>query len=167
MAVGASAGHPSATARWLSGRALLLHVALLIWFPGCLVAMWWQVTVALGGNSLGWLYAIEWPVFAVLGVFGWWQLIHDDEETIKARKWRGRGVAPPAAGATPTAATPTAAAAAASVEEPEPAFDARAIRSIHRAEEEDEQLAAYNAYLARLAGKGTAKTWRNPTGADR
>src|SRR5579872_5199445 len=79
--------------RWFSGRAFLLHVALLVWFPGCLVAMWWQVTVALAGNALGWLYAIEWPVFAILGVFGWWQLIHDDEETVRARRWRGRGVA--------------------------------------------------------------------------
>jgi hypothetical protein len=72
--------------RWLSKKALLLHLAVIIWFPGCLVAGWWQVTVALSGNDIGYLYSVEWPIFAVLGVFGWWQLIHETDEEILARK---------------------------------------------------------------------------------
>jgi hypothetical protein len=140
---------------------MLLHLALLIWIPGCFVAMWWQITVGLAGNPLGWLYAIEWPVFAILGAVGWWQLVHDDEETVRARRWRaGRanGAAAPAEEDTGTAAD---------AEPVAPVFDAAALRSIERAEKEDEELAAYNAYLARLATSGEAKTWRNPTGGDR
>lgn len=138
-----------AGSRWFSRRALLLHLALLIWFPGCLVAMWWQFTVALAGNPLGWLYAIEWPVFALIGVAAWWQLIHDDPETVRARRTR-RSKAP--------LLEPE--------EQPEPAFDTAAMRAIHNAEQTDEELAAYNAYLARLSSSGGRKTWRNPTGAD-
>jgi hypothetical protein len=163
--------------RWFSRRAVLLHLAVIIWFPGCFVAMWWQVTVALGGNALGWLYAIEWPVFAVFGVIGWWQLVHDDEQTVRARRWMVRTSASASASASEvraaapaaTTATATATAAATEVEPSGPLqpFEPAAIRAIHRAEEEDDELAAYNAYLARLATTGGRKSWRHPTGADR
>jgi hypothetical protein len=147
--------------RWFSGRSMLLHLALLVWIPGCFVAMWWQITVGLAGNPLGWLYAIEWPVFAILGAVGWWQLIHDDEETVRARRWTmSRAKVGPAPAEEGTGSSNTHEPAA-------PVFDEGALRSIERAEEEDEELAAYNAYLARLATSGEAKTWRNPTGADR
>lgn len=62
--------------RWLSKRALVLHLALVVWFPGCLVAFWWQVHRALGGNGLSYLYSAEWPLFALAGVWVWWQLVH-------------------------------------------------------------------------------------------
>lgn len=67
--------------RWLSTRALLLHVALLIWSPGCLIAGWWQVHRALSGNTLSYLYSIEWPCFALAGVYAWWLLVHIDSST--------------------------------------------------------------------------------------
>jgi hypothetical protein len=171
-----------APVRWFSRRAVLLHVALVVWFPGCFVAMWWQITVALAGNALGWLYAIEWPVFAVFGVIGWWQLVHDDEQTVRARRWAIRTVPPgrtlPVVG-TPSPAEPATeprmpvgTALGQHETESEPVsqaqpFEPAAIRAIHHAEEDDEELAAYNAYLARLATGGERKTWRNPTGADR
>ena len=127
--------------RWLSGRALLLHLAVVVWVPGCAAAAWWQVTVATSGNGLGWLYAVEWPVFAVLGVIGWWQLVHDDPETVRARR-------------APRGRRPRAAASVGGLD----------VAAIHEAEEHDRDLAAYNAYLARLASSGSAKTWRDPTG---
>ena len=34
----------------------------------CLVAGWWQVTRALTGNGLSWVYSAEWPGFAVLAI---------------------------------------------------------------------------------------------------
>ncbi len=74
--------------RWLSPRALLLHLAVACIAPGCLVAAWWQATRALSGNGLSWFYSIEWPVFAVLAVLGWWNLIHEDPEVYRARKQR-------------------------------------------------------------------------------
>jgi len=127
--------------RWLSRRALKMHLALVICFPGCLVAGWWQVTVALSGNSLGWLYSIEWPFFAGFGAWVWWNLIHDNPETVGTRAFlearrrltgRERDL-------------------------PEIPNEDMA----RRLAEEDPEMAAYNAYLASLADQGP-KTWRRP-----
>ncbi|MGH8980217.1 MAG: hypothetical protein ACRDWE_04240, partial [Acidimicrobiales bacterium] len=62
--------------RWLSPRALLLHLALLVWVAGCLLAGWWQVHRALSGNTLSYVYSIEWPAFALAGIYAWWLLVH-------------------------------------------------------------------------------------------
>lgn len=77
--------------RWFSKRAWTLHLELLIVAPGCAVAGWWQATRALAGNGLSWFYSIEWPVFAVLAIWGWWYLIHEDPEVYAARRWFRRG----------------------------------------------------------------------------
>lgn len=121
--------------RWLSRRALLLHVALVVWFPGCLFAFWWQVHRAFDGNGLSYLYSIEWPAFALAGVWAWWQLVHTDPAGV------GRG------------ARELAAAADGSGADGQPAAPPR------RREEEDDELRAYNDRLARLAAEGP-KTWR-------
>lgn len=123
--------------RWLSKRALTLHLAVVVWFPGCLVAGWWQVTRALGGNDLSYLYSVEWPVFAVVGVWAWWMLVHTDPETVGRRAQQRM-----AAGDGPTAGP---------AREPIPP---------RRREEEDEALAAYNDRLAELATRGP-QTWRS------
>jgi hypothetical protein len=127
----------------LSRRALGLHAATLFWVPGCLVAGWWQVTRALGGNPLSYLYSVEWPVFALVGLWGWWSLIHTDPETVGARAQR-RIIAEQAARA---AARPSVG---------EPALQATG----RRTEDEDAELAAYNDRLASLAASGETKTWR-------
>lgn len=138
--------------RWFSQRALLLHLALAIWVPGCLVAAWWQVNVALSGNSLGWAYSVEWPIFSVLGMVAWWQFLHDDPETVGARGLeRARQLEQQSAQARPAGADP---AEPAVTPAPGPANPG----------DWDEDLVAYNAYLASLDQRGTAKTWRNPTG---
>jgi hypothetical protein len=125
--------------RWSTRRALLLHGVLATWIPGCGLACWWQVTVALSGDALGWVYSVMWPCFAVFGTVVWWNLIHDDPDTVGARgleRLRRESTAPAPEGTAPT-------------------DDA-----IARAEAEDAELAAYNAYLAEL-GRGTGtKTWR-------
>ena len=54
-----------------------MHFLLVTVVPGCLLAGWWQVNRALSGNLLSYFYSIEWPIFAVLGVIAWWQLVHD------------------------------------------------------------------------------------------
>jgi hypothetical protein len=56
------------TKRWLSSRALLHHVELLVVAAGCAAATWWQADRALSGNSLSWFYTFEWPVF--IGIAG-------------------------------------------------------------------------------------------------
>lgn len=62
--------------RWLSARAVGLHLAVLIAVPTCIVATWWQVDRAVSGNTLSWAYTFEWPAFAGLAVWAWWVLLH-------------------------------------------------------------------------------------------
>lgn len=54
--------------------------------PGCGFAGWWQATRALAGNALSWVYSVEWPIFALIAVAGWWQLVHESPEEYQARK---------------------------------------------------------------------------------
>jgi len=67
--------------KYLSRRAIGLHIALVVWVAICIAAAWWQVGVAILGNSLSYLYAVEWPAFAVLGVFGWYALLNSEKIT--------------------------------------------------------------------------------------
>jgi hypothetical protein len=135
----------SARQRWFSRRALLLHFALVVWFPGCLIAFWWQVHRAFDGNGLSYLYSVEWPVFALAGVWGWWQLVHTDPGTVGRRAQQR--LATSTSTATPATGAPS---------EPGPAVPARPVR---RREDEDPELAAYNDRLERLSAEGP-KGWR-------
>ncbi len=125
--------------RWTSRRALILHAVVAVWVPGCAVATWWQVTIALSGDTLGWVYTFMWPCFALFAVVLWWNLIHDDPDTVGARGLRRLQEQAAAAG---------------------PEVDAAADVAIARAEDEDAELAAYNAYLSELSRAPDAKTWR-------
>lgn len=78
--------------RWLSTRACKLHLALLVIVPGCLIAGWWQLHQALGGNGLSWAYTFEWPCFAILAAVAWWHLIHEDEASRDLRLRPGGAV---------------------------------------------------------------------------
>lgn len=127
--------------RWLSKRALSLHLAVLFFVPGCAAAAWWQITRASDGNGLSYLYSVEWPIFAILGAYFWWMLIHTDYDAVGLRGMRNR------------AATDVAASSVA----PSPASQVAPVP----ADNDDPELAAYNARLASLAGEGT-KTWRSP-----
>jgi DNA-binding transcriptional regulator of glucitol operon len=60
---------------------MALHLALLAWLGMCAFAAWWQVTRAFAGNSLSYLYSVEWPVFGILGFVGWWALLHQEKTT--------------------------------------------------------------------------------------
>ena len=132
--------------RWLSGRAISLHVAVLVVVPGCAVAAWWQINRAQDGNQLSYLYSVMWPAFGILALIFWWMLIHTDFETVGLRGMQ-RQAMESAAAQTPGEATspspPTIVPEA-------PVFPAT---------EDDPELAAYNARLAELAAQGP-KTWR-------
>jgi hypothetical protein len=67
--------------RWLSRRALRLHLALLIVVPGCLAAGLFELTRALAGNQLSWVYVFEWPFFAAFSGRLWWRLLHEEESS--------------------------------------------------------------------------------------
>ncbi len=121
--------------RWFTPRALVAHAALIVWVPGCAIASWWQVGIGLSGDSLGWIYSVMWPCFALFGTVFWWHFVHDDPDTIGRRGLRRlqRDAALESAG------------------QPEPVEpDVREI-ALARAEAEDPELADYNAYLAALA----------------
>jgi hypothetical protein len=72
--------------QWVKPRSLLLHFALLVIAAGCLTAAWWQIHRAMQGNTLSYLYSIEWPAFVVVAGIGWWQMVHDTPEDIAARQ---------------------------------------------------------------------------------
>ena len=67
--------------KWFSPRAILLHLTLVGWVSGCLAAAWWQIARAADGNVLSYLYAVEWPVFAIAGVLGWYALLNIEQVT--------------------------------------------------------------------------------------
>ncbi len=120
--------------KYFSLRALVVHVALLAWLTMCILAAWWQVGRAFGGNSLSFLYAIEWPCFAVLGFFGWWALLHVEkptpDEEVARREYEDRMRA-----------------------------EALTARVAEAREVQDPELAAYNDHLAALSVAPKKKLW--------
>ncbi len=124
--------------RWLSGRAVSLHVAVLVLVPGCVIAAWWQIGRAQDGNQLSYVYSVMWPVFAILGLYFWWLLIHTDYDSVGLKGMRRQQAqADEADGTSDVAASPVATTIGA----------------------EDPELAAYNERLAELSATGP-KTWR-------
>ena len=135
--------------RWLSGRAVSLHVAVLVVVPGCAIAAWWQINRAQDGNQLSYLYSVMWPVFGLLAVTFWWMLIHTDYDNVGLKGMRRQQatntVAPHASNGVATSPAPPA------------VFSEVPLGS---ATDDDPELAAYNTRLAELAAKGP-KTWRH------
>jgi hypothetical protein len=62
--------------RWLSGPSLRLHAALLTGITLAGGATWLEWTRAREGHAVAWVYTFEWPLFAVLGIYLWWRLLH-------------------------------------------------------------------------------------------
>jgi len=108
-------------------------MALIVWVAICLAAAWWQVGAAILGNSLSYLYAVEWPAFAVLGVFGWYALLNAEKVTedqeVARREYEEKMRA-----------------------------EAQLARQVD-VEEEDPVLAAYNDHLARIATRPKKRLW--------
>ena len=150
MSASVPSGHPTTRAGlWWTRRAVLAHVAIMVWVPGCAVACWWQVRVGLGGDSLGWIYSVMWPCFAVFGTIFWWHFVHDDPDTVGRRGLRRLQEA---------TGTGRARRDGDDIEARQP--DAREL-ALAAAEAEDPELAAYNDYLAALAREDRPSTWRS------
>lgn len=118
---------PRTGARWRSGRTIVLTVMLVLTVPACLFAGWWQWQRAQSGNALSYGYMVEWPIFAVLAVAGWWQLVRPAARTSSGRRPR-----------------------------PRPAHPDTPARPAVRWDPDDEtpELQAYNAALAEMAATG-------------
>jgi len=125
---------------WLSRRALKLHAVILVVVPAFMALCIWQITRALGGNSLSWAYVFEWPIFAGYAVYMWWRFVHEAPDDTQAPV--------PANGTGAPAQTATGAVAEGEGEQ-------RRARE-HDEEHQDADLAAYNAYLAQLAERDKA-----------
>jgi hypothetical protein len=69
---------------------MLFHLTVVIVAPGCLIAGWWQYHVALAGNDLSWAYTVEWPLFAVVAVVAWWNLVREEPAARDARAEKAR-----------------------------------------------------------------------------
>ncbi|MEO9197796.1 MAG: hypothetical protein ABI206_03505 [Antricoccus sp.] len=67
--------------QWWSGASLRLHGTLLLGVAICSVGAWIEWTRALSGHTVAWGYSFEWPIFAVMGTYMWWKLLHADLPT--------------------------------------------------------------------------------------
>jgi DNA-binding transcriptional regulator of glucitol operon len=139
---------------WLTPRAIAMHVTLLVVVPTFAGLFWWQVQRVRQGNTLSWAYVFEWPFFAAYAVYMWWKLVHD--QAMPAEAERADGGATPETEAVKTGAgasivtTPTAATAAGTDADRGP---------VSHQDEDDEEMAAYNRYLAELDASGRRKHW--------
>ena len=108
------------TPKWLVGHALVL--VLLLVFGRLGLWQWHRAVATNSAQNMG--YALQWPAFAVFGLFFWWRTVRD--------AIRPRGATPPKVSSVrrrqPVSAPPAP-----------PVTD-----------EEDPDLAAYNRYLAEL-----------------
>lgn len=117
--------------KYFNRRAIGLHFAVIFWVALCGSAAWWQVGRAIQGNGLSYMYAIEWPVFAVLGVLGWYALLNMEKVTEHQEQAR---------------------------RDYEEKMRAQALAARQASEEaEDPTMAAYNDHLAELSTKPKKK----------
>jgi len=129
--------------RWrflISPRWLAWHAFAVVAFWGMFWLGDWQLHRALAGNGLSWAYTFEWPIFAIMGAIFWAKTIRDEfrirsgtAEPAAGPDLSGLPGLPPGPGAAPGMTTMAGSSPDAVGAEPE-----------------DEELAAYNAYLARL-----------------
>jgi hypothetical protein len=108
----------------------------------------WQFHRAISGNGLSWAYTFEWPLFACFAVVFWAKTIKD-EFRLKRGEALGSDPAWPEAG------------------QDDLPVSVRAVQVSTGApgDDEDEELSAYNAYLARLNAEvrhhGRWRGWRS------
>lgn len=64
--------------RFFTPGWLGLHLIAIVLIGVFLLAGWWQLTRAQGGNLQSWAYVIEWPMFAVFVVAMWIRMVRDE-----------------------------------------------------------------------------------------
>jgi hypothetical protein len=113
--------------KWLGWHALMVLVVL-----GMLALGDWQFHRAESGNSLSWAYTFEWPIFAIFVIVFWAKTIKDEFRPPAQAEGLDDVALPAGRGG---------------------AGDARAAGAAE--DEDDEELASYNAYLARLTAEAS------------
>lgn len=131
--------------RVLTWRWIGVHLGMVVLVVGFLFLAWWQIDRARGGNALSFGYAIEWPAFAAFVIYVWQKELR-------------------AALRSPTTETPVEQA------RPEPVAPV-VIRASERRQQlaqaayddsGDDELAAYNRYLAWLTANPGASPSQYP-----
>jgi hypothetical protein len=117
--------------RWLGW-----HLLMVVSFWGMLWLGDWQLHRALGGNGLSWAYTFEWPLFACFAVVFWAKTIKDEFRIKRGRLDPSGSMA--------------GAGAAADRDDLPVAVRAVQVSAGVPEDDEDPELSAYNAYLARL-----------------
>lgn len=133
---------------WWTPRAVGMHATLVVALPVFGALFWWQVQRVREGNTLSWAYVFEWPFFAGYAIYIWWKLVHDQAEPVARPAWDPRtdGV------------SPLTDAGSARVDGVPPGAEVDDARRPD-ASAVDEELAAYNRYLAELHASGRPKRW--------
>jgi len=140
------------TPRWLAWHAFAVFAAWgMLWLGD------WQYHRALGGNALSWAYTFEWPIFTIFGVVFWAKTIID-EYRVPGGSATSRAVTSAAAISSAAISDPATSGAATSgilagglagVDDSLPAR-AHTAALLDEEADDDPELAAYNAYLAKL-----------------
>jgi hypothetical protein len=124
------------TPRWLGWHAFAVVATIgMLWLGD------WQFHRAESGNALSWAYTFEWPIFAVFGVVFWAKTIRDEfkpqtdpGDAPEVELPAGAGADRDAEGGVSAGVRGPGARVAAEQDE----------------DDDDPELAAYNAYLTRL-----------------
>jgi hypothetical protein len=64
---------------------LRIHLLLIIGLPICAAAGGFELSRALSGHDIAWVYTVEWPLFGVFGVYMWWQLYREQKAEARTR----------------------------------------------------------------------------------
>ena len=116
------------TPKWLAWHLIMVTTVIgMLWLGD------WQLHRAESGNALSWAYTFEWPIFAVFAVVFWAKTIKDE--------FHPPAVAEPGTGDVPLPARAV---------RPGGPDGAAVPAGEPTSPEEEADLAAYNAYLARL-----------------
>lgn len=114
------------TPKWLGWHVfVILSVLGMLWLGN------WQLHRAESGNSLSWAYTFEWPLFAIFAVVFWVKTIRDEVHPPAQAEPRDAFALPGGILALPPGAP-------------------RAAGGGEERAKDNEELAPYNAYLARL-----------------
>jgi len=69
-------GSAGRSTRLTGSSAVRLHLTLALGLAICVGAFCIEVMRALEGNSLSWVYVIEWPILAAFALYMWWNLLN-------------------------------------------------------------------------------------------
>jgi|ERR1035438_1190316 hypothetical protein len=122
--------------KWLGWHALVVLAVL-----GMLALGDWQFHRAESGNSLSWAYTFEWPIFAGFAIVFWAKTIKDEFRPPAQAEGLDSVALPAGRDGAAAAGLATVTGLAGGTAVPQ--------------DEDDEELAAYNAYLARLTSEAS------------